>query len=147
MTLISLINREDNTLGSDPPSPSSLCWTQLDFSSVNRSRVVFLARTNVRLCRRCFLSGFAALFPTLRSRIVLKRTGPLQSRQPGYKALGNNYVCFLLYCGTLLAVGSQRVGWLRGSELAFLCVHEVAIAEEGGKPPLLSHEVAFSFST
>ena len=35
---------------------------------------------------------------------------------------------------------------MRGSELAFLCVHEVAIAEEGGKPPLLSHEVAFSFS-
>ena len=53
------------TIHSDPLSasdpPSSLCWTQLDFSSVNRSRVVFLARTNVRLCRRCFLSGFAAL--------------------------------------------------------------------------------------
>ena len=75
----------------------------------------------------------------------MKRTGPLQSRQPGYKALGNDYVCFLLYCGTLLAVGSQRVGWLRGSELAFLCVHEVAIAEEGGKPPLLSTRGGFFF--
>ena len=32
-----------------------------------------------------------------------------------------------------------------GSELAFLCVHEVAIAEEGGKPPLLSTRGGFFF--
>ena len=59
---------------SDPPS--SLCWTQLDFSSVNRSRVVFLARTNVRLCRRCFLSGFAALTQLSAPELSWNAPGP-----------------------------------------------------------------------